>query len=121
MRNLWPIERAVVETALVEYPELAVVLSQQIARTQVVDFENTGAGFFSELTLTADAPLLSSSSPLDCAHGDLCDVDNAMGFLVFLRDGRLAVIEGYCLALRGTGEIDFSTIRFKLKSPTYSR
>ena len=120
MRDLWPIEQAVLEAAVVEYPDLADALCQQIKRARVIAFENTGAGFFSELSLTADVPQLVASSPLDCAHGSIRGVEDAMGFLVFLRGGHLATIEGYRLVLEATDDIDFASVQFALKPPTYS-
>lgn len=121
MRNLWPIEQAVLEAAVIEFPELSDALCQQINCAQVVAFRNTGVGSFSELGLTADTPALFASSPLDCAHGNVGGTEDAMGFLVFLTaDGRLATIEGYCLALEATHDIDFATVQCDLKPPTYS-
>lgn len=38
-----------------------------------------------------------------------------MGFLVFLEDGRLSLIEGYCQAIISTVGIDFETVTFNLK------
>ncbi len=38
-----------------------------------------------------------------------------MGFIVFLEDGRVSLIEGYCQAMISTVEIDFATVDFNLR------
>ena len=63
---------------------------------QVVSFENSGVGFFSNLAVGDDTPLLAETSPLSGAYGDVVGIEHGMGFIVFLKEGRIAVIEGYC-------------------------
>lgn len=82
---------------------------------QVTAFENTGAGFFSTVSVPADAPRLPEKSPLDGAHGSVDGVADAMGFIVFLEGGHLSVIEGYAQAIKSTAEIDFATVEFQLR------
>ena len=38
-----------------------------------------------------------------------------MGFIVFIEDGRLALIEGYSQAIESTVEINFATVEFDLR------
>lgn len=115
MRALWPIERAVLDATSQDYPTLADILRQQIETAQVSAFENTGVGFFSTVSVPADVPRLPDKSPLDAAHGSVNGVEDGMGFLVFLEDGRLSLIEGYCQAIISTVGIDFETVTFNLK------
>ena len=115
MRALWPIEKAVLDAAAQDYPAYADSLRQQIETAQVTAFENTGAGFFSTVSVPIDAPRLPDKSPLDGAHGSVDGVEDAMGFIVFLEDGRLSQIEGYSRAIRSTVEIDFATVEFSLR------
>ena len=115
MRSLWPIEKAAIEAATIDHPDHADGIRQQAEGALVSSFENTGAGFFSELVVSGEAPVLEVRSPLDCAHGTVGGVDNAMGFLAFFKDGRLSTIEGYCLALDSTEAINFETVDFKLR------
>ena len=114
MRPLWPIEREVLEITAAEYPASAGALRRQIDTAQVVGFENSGVGFFSDLTVAPDAPLLSEKSPLSGAYGSVLGVEEGMGFIVFLNDGRLSMIEGYCNGGGPTTDIDFSRVVFGL-------
>jgi hypothetical protein len=113
MRGLWLIEKAAIDAAIEDYPAYADSIRQQIASAQVTSFENTGAGFFSELSVSSETPQLPVKW-LDCAHGNVNGIQDAMGFLAFFEDGRLSTIEGYCLAMDCTTDVDFETVDFKL-------
>jgi hypothetical protein len=115
MRPLWPIEREVLEIIAAAYPASAEVLCQQIETAQVVSFENSGAGFFSNLAVAPDAPLLAEKSPLSAAHGEVLGIEHGMGFVVFLEDGRISVIEAYSYGDVFTGDLDFSQARYELR------
>lgn len=108
MRPLWPIEREVLEITAADYPASAEAFRRQIDTARVVSFENSGAGFFSNLSVAEDAPVLSETSPLTGAYGSVLGIEHGMGFIVFLRDGRLSMIEGYCNDNGPTTDIDFS-------------
>jgi hypothetical protein len=115
MRPLWPIERAVLEATARDYPTCADALQQQAQSATVIEFENTGAGFFSTLSVEGHVPPLAPASPLNGASGSVNGIKDAMGFLVFLRDGKICLIEGYCQALQSTVGINFEEVSFDLK------
>ncbi|WP_010219256.1 hypothetical protein [Sphingomonas sp. PAMC 26621] len=89
MRLLWPIEREVLEITAAEYPASSEGIRRQIDTARVIGFENSGAGFFSNLAVADDAPVLSETSPLSGAYGSVLGIEHGMGFIVFLKDGRL--------------------------------
>ncbi len=113
MRPLWPIERTVLEITAREFPNSAAVFRRQIESAHVVKFQNSGAGFFSYLAVTDDAALLTEKSPLDGAHGNVLGLEHGMGFVVFLKDGRLNMIEGYCHGDDSTS-VDFARVIYGL-------
>src|SRR4051794_31829458 len=113
MRPLWPIEREVLEITAAEYPGSGEALRQQMESAKVINFENSGAGFFSDLVVASDAPLIEKS-PLDGAYGKVSGIEHGMGFIVFLKEGRLSMIEGYCNGDVPTTEIDFSRVAYEL-------
>ncbi|OYU91389.1 MAG: hypothetical protein CFE29_00380 [Bradyrhizobiaceae bacterium PARB1] len=116
MRTLWPIEQEILAIAAAAYPASAETIRQQISTAYVVSYENSGSGFFSDLTVAATTPLLEEKSYLDAAYGNVAGVNEGMGFIVFLKDGRLSMIEGYCNGDDSTAGIDFSRVVFELKS-----
>ena len=115
MRPLWQIERAVLEAAAHDYPQSSNCLKRQMELAEVSNFENTGHGFFSTIAVAADAPLLPDKSPLDAATATVPGLEYGMGFLVFLDDGRVSLIEGYSYGPDSTVGIDFENVQFDLK------
>lgn len=113
MRSLWPIERAVLEAAAHDYQGSASILREQIATAQIADFENTGVGFFSTVRVSPEAPRLPDKSPLDAATGSI-GIEHA-GFLVFLEDGYVSLIEGYTCGDGSTVGLDFESVDFDMK------
>lgn len=73
MRPLWPIEREVLEITAAEYPASSKAFRYQIDTARIIGFENSGAGFFSNLAVADDAPVLSETSPLSGAYGSVLD------------------------------------------------
>ena len=115
MRNLWPIEQAVLEAAANDYQASAEALHEQITAAQVTDFENTGAGFFSTVRVSPEAPPLIDKSPLDAATGSVGSVEHGMGFLIFLENGYVSLIEGYTYGDVSTVGVDFESVTFDLR------
>jgi hypothetical protein len=120
VRELWPIERAVLEAAAHDYPALADVLRVQIAHARVTNFENTGAGFFSTVTVARETPLLPNQSPIDAATASVASISHGMGFLLFVENGYLSTIEGYTYDGSTMG-LDFKTIEFDVKPWSLAR
>lgn len=114
MRGLWPIERAILEAAVCDYPASAAGLRDQMATAQVTNFENTGVGFFSTVKVSPEAPRLTERSPLDAATGSVGSISRGMGFLVFLEGGYVSLIEGYTYDGSTVG-LDFETVAFDVK------
>ena len=115
VRALWPIERAVLEATAEDYPQFANALRLLAKTATVANFENTGAGFFSTIIGANDAPALGEESPLDGACANVEGIEHGIGFLVFLTDGRVSLIEGYCHGDVSTVGLDFSRVNFELR------
>jgi hypothetical protein len=64
--------------------------------------------------VSEDAPPIVERSPLEGGHGNVAGIEHGMGFIVFLKDRRLSMIEGYCNGPVSTEEIDFSQAIFTL-------
>jgi hypothetical protein len=115
MRGLWPIERAVFGAAALDYPALAEALQWQAKSAKVTEFKNTGAGFFSHLTIEGDPPGLGEKSPLDVGIASVEGIEHGMGFLLFLKEGRASLLEGYVFGNGPTTDMDFGRLTFDLK------
>ena len=115
MRPLWPIERAVLEATAQDYPAFAESLRRQTVAARVTQFENSGAGFFSTITLSDDAPRLPDKSRLEGAVGGVEGIEDGMAFIVFMEGGRLSLIEGYSQGGASTDAVDFSVVPFEIR------
>jgi hypothetical protein len=116
MRPLWPIERAALEAATQDDAAIEDSLTRQIQAASVVNFENSGAGFFSTIAVTGEVPALPESSPLKGgAVGNVDGIEHGMGFILFVENGRLSLLEGYCHGDASTTGVDFQTVEFDLK------
>jgi hypothetical protein len=67
------------------------------------------------LKVATEAPLLKEKSPLSGAYGNVLGIEHGMGFIVFLENGRLSLIEGYCNGNVSTVGFDFERATFDLK------
>jgi hypothetical protein len=71
-------------------------LREQYARSRVGAVELSGAGFFADIEVPDDAPMVS---PPSISGGDakivVEGVQHGAGCVLFVRDGRLSMLEGY--------------------------
>lgn len=107
-------ERVVISTILAEEPEYVEALSQQLQSVVVEARENTGAGFFT--TLSVSNPAVALSGPLGLkVYARIGGLEYGMGFLIFLDDGRMSLLEGYSFG-ENTSGIDFENTTFSVTS-----
>lgn len=66
------------------------------ARSARVSRETTGVGFFVTFELPPDAPVLERVDfELGDVHAVVKGLERGAGFVLFIRDGRLSMLEGY--------------------------
>lgn len=118
MAGLTPLETAVLQEHCRQLgPQDAAALEMQIQRVAVLRRENTGAGFFTYLSTVKDASPPITADPRGCyVTAKINGVENALGFILWVKDGYVDVLEGYTMALPGTSGIDFTSIDFELGS-----
>jgi hypothetical protein len=116
MRALWPIELEALRATIAEYPSSAHAIRLQIDRAQVAAFENTGGGFFSNLSVIGDVPLIDEKKhPLEGGNGTIPGMEYGIELLIWVSEGRLSMIEGYSHGGEPTAHIDFSSVAFKVE------
>ena len=72
-------------------------LRMQLARCEVSEREFTGVGFFTTLAIPADVPLvpLDRRLALGDVHATMNGVEHGVGLVLFVDEGRLALLEGF--------------------------
>lgn len=113
------LEIAVLEAIAAQYPEWECKLLAQFRAAKLKSRENTGAGFFTYLTIDSEtASPVGLVSPIGNVWFDIKGFQDPMNFLVFLKNGCAAFLEG--AAIRdNTSNIDFDLISFvQLEQPS---
>lgn len=79
-----------------DYPMMHI-LRTQLNMAGVESLENTGSGFFMKFSVPKDAPVIPGKP--DFQFGDVDaqveGLKDGAGFVVFVRDGQLRMLEGY--------------------------
>lgn len=97
MEGLSPLEKAVLERLLAgEHPVLAA-LRIQAERGKLASREHTGVGVFCNFAIPRDAPRITSHKRIvfGDVHARIDGLEYGAGFLVFVIDGYLGLLEGY--------------------------
>jgi hypothetical protein len=116
MTTLTPLETAVLQEHCNQLvPKDAAALRAQISNVAVLRRQNTGAGFYTYFTIDRDAATrIESNTRRCCVVAKVGGVGNALGFLLWLKDGYMDFLEGYTLALESTSELDLSVRDFEV-------
>lgn len=77
--------------------EVLVTLRRQLNVARVALREFTGVGCFTTLRIAASAPRLGARDDftLGDVHAELVDVEHGAGFVLFVRNGAIDVLEGF--------------------------
>ena len=114
-----PPEKAVLDAIFSETPELAPILEQQFGRAAVTTRENTGAGFFTTIEVCKDAPRANGPGVLGYeTHARVKGLTHGLGFVLFMEDGRLRLLEGYATGPESTAHLNLEDLIFTVgKTP----
>jgi hypothetical protein len=97
MESLNEFEQQVLDKLLAGEHPVLVTLRAQAERAQVRRREYTGVGFFCDFDVPSDARALPTSGDfhLGDVNASLDGLNHGAGFVLFVRNGRLATLEGY--------------------------
>ena len=97
MNNLTTLEQQVLEMLLRGQDEVLTILRQQARRLQVSSRKMTGVGFYTEFALPPDVPhvLGRPTFKIGDVNGTADNVSHGLGFLLYVKDGALSMLEGY--------------------------
>jgi len=108
------LERAALRSIFMETPLFADGLEAQYTGASVVKRENSGGGFFT--TISVGAGISRVSSPRILGQKTSADIEGlqyGMGFVLFMKDGYLNLLEGYAIA-GNTTALDLTSVKFTL-------
>jgi hypothetical protein len=90
-------EQTVLDKLLAGDHDVLVALRAQAAMARLASREYTGAGFHCSFEVPADAPRVSAMSDFELGDVDasIDGLEHGAGFLLFVRNGRMTMLEGY--------------------------
>ena len=95
MLGLTKLERAVLDKQLEgNHPTLGA-LRIQASSARVLERQETGAGFFCEFEVDANTPTVNGDFQITDVHAKVSGLDHGVGFVLFIRSGRLSMLEGF--------------------------
>lgn len=95
MDGLSELEQAVIDKLLAGDHQALAVLRAQAERMRLVERKETGAGFFCQFEVEEEAPALHGDFQIGDVHAELAGLAHGAGFVLFVRSGRLAMLEGF--------------------------
>jgi hypothetical protein len=95
--DLTPLESAVLDKMLAKSGEPFDTIHDQLAHASVSSRKFTGVGFFTHFTLPPDAPVCRDLRSIEFGDvgAQIPGLQHGAGFLLFIRDGVISVLEGY--------------------------
>src|ERR1700675_3240531 len=97
MTNLTTLEDQVLEMLLRGEDWVLSVLRQQAKQLQVSSRKMTGVGFYTEFVVPSEVPRVPGrpTFKLGDVNGTADNVKHGLGFLLYVKDGALSMLEGY--------------------------
>ncbi len=119
---LTPLEIAVLLEYVKQLPRKdRAALAEQIDAISVRSRENTGAGFFTYFVFKSLPGHKVKTNMKKChVTATINDLSNALGFILWVRDGHVDCLEGYTLAMDSTADLDLATAEFELSASRLS-
>lgn len=115
MSSFTEMETAALRAIFAETPSLSPKLRHQLCRATVTKRENTGGGFFTDISVPEDAPSVGRHKVLGLAtHARVEGLEHGLGFVLFLREGRLHQLEGFAWGPESTMPLDLNSLSFEI-------
>jgi hypothetical protein len=97
MDALTDLEKAVLEKLLTGEAERDRVLQRQIPALRVTERKMTGVGFFTRFSLPDEAEKLPEEASFHVSDvaAELDDLKHGAGFVLFIKKGRIDMLEGF--------------------------
>jgi hypothetical protein len=77
--------------------------------------ENSGGGFFTTINVSGDTIPVSGPAVLgNKTHARVAGLEYGLGFVLFLKDGRLNLLEGFAWGPESTVGLDLGDLQFEI-------
>jgi hypothetical protein len=117
MTNLYPLERAVLEAIARQVSDHTDAISRQPMQARVVARKNYGCGLLHDGRCLIRRPKFQRKFPIGDVSATVDHLQHGMGFLLWLKEGRIHELEGYSYAGETTSDLDFERVHFEVVGP----
>ena len=122
MTEFTDLEVAALRAIFLETQELAPALERQLEASVVTERENSGGGFFTTMRVADDAPAVNSPSMLGYAtQARIGGLEHGFGFVLFIKGGRLHMLEGFAWGPESTHDLDLAALQFEIYNQLVQR
>jgi hypothetical protein len=95
--HLTKLERAVLEKLLAGDLPALVALRSQVRSSRIVERRMTGVGFFTTFAVPPEVPRVQGSFQLGDVSAEIEGLSGGAGFILWVNDGVLDMLEGYTI------------------------
>lgn len=96
MRELTQLEKDILELLLKGDDPTLELLRRQCKNAIIIKRENTGVGFFIDFEIPKDIPRTKKNVfEIGDLIADIPGIENEAGFILFIKDGQIKLLEGY--------------------------
>ncbi len=122
MSTFTDLEATALRAIFWETPALAPALERQLEVAEVGERKNSGGGFFTTIRVADDAPAIDGPSVLGYAtQARISGLEHDFGFVLFIKAGRLHMLEGFAWGPESTHDLDLTTLRFEIYNEPVNR
>jgi len=109
------LEQAVLRAICEMHPRDQAALETQLSMATFLNRKNTGAGFFTYFKVEHDSNVVIGGERLrDGPNAKVDGLKHGMGFILFLKEGYVDFLEGYCNGNESTTEIALESVWFEI-------
>ncbi len=116
------LEVAALRSIFLELPALAPALERQFEAAEVGERENSGSGFFTTIEVADEVPAVICPSVLGAeTQARISGLEHGFGFVLFIKAGKLHMLEGFSWAGESTCDLDLTALQFEIYKQAVQR
>jgi hypothetical protein len=113
MKQLNKLELAVINKILIGHNKL----QEQLHNISVKNREMTGVGFFTTLNISKVPLEETGNFKLNNVYAEIDGLQYGAGFLLYIKDGMLDMLEGYCYEDKWPNDFENFELKIKCNTP----
>jgi len=93
--GLTPLEADVIQALIDAHPDQGGLILSQLEQATIASRRKTGLGFFLNFAVSSTTLFEPADFELNDVYGEIAGLEYGAGFLLFIRQGKLAFLEGH--------------------------